>query len=47
MQGRRFLPPILLGDTVAVGFRVGRRAWLAEGKNFLTAYHKLHEQVVG
>jgi hypothetical protein len=36
-----------VGDQATVGFRLGRKAWLAEGDDFLAAYHELHKQVVG
>ena len=47
LRGGRFLPPNKVGDHATVGFRVGPRTWLAEGKDFLVAYHELHRQVVG
>jgi hypothetical protein len=47
LRGRKFLPPTILDNQATVGFRVGRKTWLAEGDNFLVAYHELHEQVVG
>jgi hypothetical protein len=47
LRGGKFLPPTRVGDHVAVGFKLGRKAWLAEGKDFLAAYHELHKQVVG
>ena len=47
LNGGKFLPPTRVGDNVAVGFRVGRRVWLAEGEDFLAAYHELRGRVVG
>ena len=45
LAGGTFLPPTRVGNQVTVGFRVGTRTWLAEGQDFLAAYHKLHEEV--
>ena len=47
LRGGRFLPPTWAGDQATVGFKLGRKAWLAEGNDFLAAYHELHRQVVG
>jgi hypothetical protein len=47
LRARKFLPPTRVGDHATVGFKVGRRTWSAEGKDFLAAYHELHREVVG
>ncbi len=47
MRGGKFLRPTKVGEQATVGFKVGPRTWLAEGKDFLAAYHELHRQVVG
>lgn len=47
LNGGRFLPLTRVGDNATVGFKVGRKTWLAEGVDFLAAYHELHRQVVG
>ncbi len=47
MLGGKFLPPTKVGEQATVGFKVGPKTWLAEGKEFLAAYHELHRQVVG
>ena len=47
LAGGAFLPPTIVDNLATVGFKVGRRTWLAEGKDFLAAYHELHRQVVG
>ena len=47
VRGGKFLLLTKLGNRATVGFKVGRWSWLAEGEDFLTAYHKLHRQVVG
>ena len=47
LPGGKFLPPTIAETRATVGFKVGRKAWIAEGDDFITAYHKLHAQVVG
>jgi hypothetical protein len=47
LAGGKFLPPTIVDNHATVGFKLGRKAWLAEGKDFLAAYHELHRQVVG
>ena len=47
LRGGKFLPPTLVDSHATVGFKVGRKAWLAEGDDYLSAYHSLHKQVVG
>jgi hypothetical protein len=46
-RGGKFLPPTKVGDQAMVGFKLGRKAWVAEGEDLLAAYHALHSQVVG
>ena len=45
LAGGTFLPPTTVDNQATVGFWVGTRTWLAEGQDFLAAYHKLHEGV--
>ena len=47
LPGGKFLLPTTVDSRATVGFRVGPRTWLAEGEDFLAAYHELHRQVVG
>jgi hypothetical protein len=47
LAGGKFLPPTTVNSRAAVGFKVGPKTWLAEGKDFLAAYHELYRQVVG
>ena len=47
MRGGRFLRPTKMDDQAVVGFRVEPWTWMAEGKDFLVAYHALHKRVVG
>ncbi len=47
MRGGKFLLPTKVCEQATVGFKVGPKTWLAEGKEFLAAYHELHRQVVG
>jgi hypothetical protein len=47
LPGGEFLPPTRLGNSATAGFRVGSKSWLAEGDNFLAAYHILDNQVIG
>jgi hypothetical protein len=47
LPGCKLLPPTSMGGKAIVGLRVGSRTWLAEGEDFLAAYHELHKQVVG
>jgi hypothetical protein len=47
LPGGNFLPPTTAENHATVGFKLGRKAWLAEADDFITAYQKLHEQVVG
>lgn len=47
LAGGKFLLPTVADSRAIVGLKLGRRTWLAEGDDFLAAYHSLHEQVVG
>ncbi len=47
LPGSRFLPPTSINDWAVVGLHARPKAWIAEGKNFLEAYHELHSQIVG
>jgi hypothetical protein len=47
LRGGKFLLPTRLDGRAIVGFQVGTKTWIAEGDAFLSAYHKLHSQVVG
>ncbi len=46
LPGGKCLPPTTVGDNATVGFKLGRKAWLAEGEDFLAAYKELHKQVI-
>lgn len=47
IRGGRFLPPTRIGDSAIVGFRARPYNWLAEGRDFLKAYHELHQKMFG
>jgi hypothetical protein len=47
LPGCKLLPPTSMGGKAIAGLMVGPRTWLAEGDDFLAAYHELHKQVVG
>jgi hypothetical protein len=47
LAGGTFLPPTTVDNRATVGFKVGPKTWLAEGDDYITAYHDLHKQVVG
>ncbi len=47
MAGGRFLPPTTLDGTAVVGMIKGRETWMADGKGFFEAYHRLHDKVLG
>ena len=47
LPGGKFLLPTTVDSRATVGFKLGRKAWLAEGEDFLAAYHKLYMKVVG
>ncbi len=47
VPGSRFLPPTTVGGKAVVGMIKRRETWMAEGTDFLEAYHQLHDQVVG
>ena len=42
-----FLPPMRLDGKPIVGLQAKPRTWIAEGKDFIAAYHELHRKVVG
>lgn len=41
-----FLAPTMLDQRAIVGFRAGRKTWIAEGNDFIKAYHHLDDQVM-
>jgi hypothetical protein len=47
LPGSKLLPPTSIGGKAIAGLKVGPRTWLAEGEDFLVAYHELHRQVIG
>ena len=47
LAGGKFLQPTTMDNRSTVGFKVGPKTWLAEGEDYLAAYHELHKQVVG
>jgi hypothetical protein len=47
LRGGKFLLPTRLDGRAIVGFQVGTKTWIADGDNYVSAYHSLHEQVVG
>ncbi len=47
VAGGRFLPPTTMDGKAIVGMIKGRETWMAEGEDFLVAYHELHDRVVG
>jgi hypothetical protein len=47
LPGSRFLPPTTIDGNAIAGLQAKPMTWLAEGRDFLTAYHDLHKQVVG
>ncbi len=47
VAGGRFLPPTTMDGKAIVGMIKGRETWMAEGKDFLGAFHKLHDDIVG
>ena len=47
LPGGKFLLPTRMDSRVIVGFRVGPKACLAEGDDFIQAYQNLHEEIVG
>jgi hypothetical protein len=44
--GGEFLAPTRLDQRAIVGFQGGRKTWIAEGKDFIKAYHRLNDQVM-
>ena len=47
LPGGTFLPPTTVDSRATVGFKVGPKTCLAEGEDFIAAYHDLHKQVLG
>lgn len=47
LPGCKLLPPTSIGGKAIAGLKVGPRTWLAEGEDFLVAYHELCRQVIG
>lgn len=47
LPGSKLLPPTSMDGKAVVGLKAGPRSWLAEGEDFLAAYHELHKEVVG
>jgi hypothetical protein len=47
LPGGKFMPPTSMDGNSVTGFQSKPLTWLGEGKDFLEAYHALHEQVVG
>jgi hypothetical protein len=43
----KFLLPSKLGGQAEAGLRLGEKAWLSEGTDFLVAYHELHRRLLG
>ncbi len=46
IAGGRFLPPTSIDGRAVVGMIMGKKTWLAEGEDFLAAYHELNAKVV-
>jgi hypothetical protein len=47
LPGCRFLAPTLIDDKAVVGMQAGPLTRIAEGTDYITAYHELCRQVVG
>lgn len=47
LPGCNLLPPTFMDGMAVVGLQARPMTWLAEGKDFLEAYHDLYLQVVG
>jgi hypothetical protein len=47
LPGSRFLNSTHMGGNAVVGLQAKPLTRLAEGEDFLAAYHELHKQVVG
>jgi len=45
LPGCKLLPPTSIGGRAIAGLKVGPRSWLAEGDDYLAAYHRLYEKV--
>jgi hypothetical protein len=47
LPGCRFLAPTLIDGKAVVGLKAGPLTRVAEGADYITAYHELHQQVLG
>ena len=46
IPGGRFLPPTTMDRKAIVGIVKGQETWVAEGRDFLAAHHRLHDKVM-
>jgi hypothetical protein len=47
LPGCKLLPPANMDGKAIAGLQAKPKTWIAEGEDFLEAYHELHRQVVG
>ncbi len=47
VPGARFLPPTTMDGKAIVGMMKRRETWMAEVRDFLAAYHRLRDKIVG
>ena len=47
LPGCKLLPPTSMDGKAIVGLQAKPKTWIAEGEDFLAAYHEPHKQVVG
>jgi hypothetical protein len=47
LPGCKLLPPTSIDGNAIVGLQAKPKTWIAEGRDFLAAYHDLHRQIVG
>ncbi len=47
LHGRRQIPSPTMDGKAIVGMITGHETWMAEGKDFLAAYHELHDKIIG
>jgi hypothetical protein len=47
LPGSKLLPPTRMDGNAIAGFQAKPKTWIAEGDNFLGAYHNLYRKVVG
>ena len=47
LPGCTLLPPTRMDGKAIVGLQAKPLTWIAEGKDFLEAYHELHSQIIG